>query len=190
MNRANPAVSGLLFVLFLLAGAFLPGCGPAPVTELVVVVTTDLGVPDQIDQIRIDTLRADSDVVDRFDFGIYAVDASSMPLTIGVLVPDALLGPMGELSPDEPTRVAIQVDATGPMDRDRVTTTVEAEFRAGQSLEVPIFVAERCRRVMCPRSWSCGGDGCVPIADLTPPEMQWDGDPEMLTTIPPTPPEE
>lgn len=181
MNRSAVTLFALSLSLCSLAG-----CSD-PVTQLVVVVDTDMMVPEQIDSIRINTMRASSDVVERFDFQIYDVDASSMPLTVGVLVPEALQNEEGGPLED-PQPIAIEVDATGGSDRDRVVTRVEAEFVEGLSLELPIFVGSVCRRTMCPMGWSCGQDGCVPIAELTPDELAlWEGDPEAIPTIPPAP---
>ncbi len=181
VNRS--AVSLLTLTLSLLAAA---GCGD-PVTQIVVVVDTDLMVPDEVDTIRIATYRASADVVEQFDFAIYPIDASALPLTVGVLLPPQLQDENGDPLPADELDVAIEVTATGASDRNRVSTRVNTTFVDGLSLEVPIFVGQNCRRVTCPLGQSCGMNGCVPIAELTPPQMVYGGDLEGLVTLPPDP---
>lgn len=173
-----------ILALSVLSLSLLPGCSES-VTQLVVTVDTQLMVPEQVNSIRIGVFRANADSDEQFDFGIYDVD--SLPLRVAVKVPQQLLDEEGNpLEPGEPLEVMLRVAGSGPGLRNAATTEVNAEFLEGASLDFPVTIGEVCWMTSCPRGQSCGPDGCVPIADLTPPVMAYEGDDlDELPSIPP-----
>lgn len=150
----------LAFVPLLLC--LFGGCGESP-TQLVVVASTDLTVPDPVSTIRIRTLRADADVEEELTSQTISVTAADdFPVVVAV----------EPIDPMELGRVMVEVEAQNAMGVQVVARRATTEFVAGRQLELPIFLPMSCRRVSCPSMNTCTEMGCasqeVPASGLQP----------------------
>lgn len=137
-------------------------CG-TPVTQLVVLVGTDMAVPDEVAAIRVRTLRADTDVQEELSSRTISLTAeSALPMALAV-EPDDLM---------DIGRVIIEVEAQSPTGLRIVARRATTEFVEGDQLAVPLFLRATCRRVLCPSGSTCGEMGCtsqeVPVSSLEP----------------------
>ncbi len=143
MRRASPSLS-LAVVLGLL------GCGAAP-TGLVVVVRTDLRVPEDIAVIRAVVSDANGAPVSLNDFVLDAQGSAGPPFSFAVVPLE-----------DDPDR-KIQIDLVA-LDGDRALV-LERRARIGfephRSLLLEMFLAASCRGAACDEGDTCTADGCV-----------------------------
>ncbi len=130
----------------------LGGCH-TPLTEIVVVVDTDLEIVEDIDAVRVevDATRIGAlEVVER-DAALTGPNASALPIVIGILHDGA--GPLGP----------IDVRVIGLRDEsERVTSLARTDFIEQSSLVLRMSLLERCVNVDCNGHDTCGANGaCV-----------------------------
>ena len=130
-------------------------------TQLVAVVDTDLGVPDQVARIRVRSLRADADVEEELSSVTVELTAgTSLPIAVAVEPFDAM----------DIGRVIIEAEAQSEAGLRLVAQRATTEFREGEQLAVPFLLRDSCRRVNCPANDTCGDMGCrsqeVPVGEL------------------------
>jgi hypothetical protein len=158
MNRWRQLTSGAIWAAWG-AVALLSACRGDAATGIVVEVTTDLCVPDQVDAFRIRVKGADGT-----DRSLAPLDATDGGL--GSQLPGRFM-----IAPEDPARVAgitVSIDALF-RGRPVVTRTAEVRFRRGAVLFLPMALLARC-------SCSCGdhltceeGGACVPaVKDQLP----------------------
>lgn len=143
--------------VILVLAAMTAGCAP-PVTELMVVVGSDLRVPDEIDTIEIqvtDPARAHGPVI--------ATDPM-LPVSLGIV---HRAGPLG------PVRVEVLALRDGvPV----LSRAIETEFVEGEVREVRLDLVRACVAIECPGRETCVVGECVSIVvpgeDLPP----WQGE--------------
>ncbi len=128
-------------------------CRPEPaLTELMVVVDTDLAVPGALDgfNVRVLTELGVTEASVHYDL---IGDQVSLPATFGVVPRDG----------DADRRVTVEVDATlaGSV---RLTTSAVTGFVEGRDLWLDMFLACDCVGTTCPENETCRRDGCVPEA--------------------------
>lgn len=124
----------------------------SPSTQLVVVVGTDLPVPDNVAAVRIRTLRADVDVQETLSSQlIMLTDTSTIPLAVAVEPIESM----------EVGRVIVEAEAQSAEGVLVVSRRATTEFVQGRQLELPLFLSSLCRRVPCPMNDTCSEIGCV-----------------------------
>jgi hypothetical protein len=129
--------------------AMAVGCSSAPdLTELLVVVDSDLEVPTAIDAVRVEVS------------GVTAMSASGslasapLPSTVGLVHRGGALGPVEV--------IAIGLLGEVEVIRARATTS----FVRGQTRVLPIFLSRRCAGQSCPVEQTCSVGECVdPFVD-------------------------
>jgi len=128
----------------LVALLFASGCSPTA-TALIVTVTSDLRVPDELAVVRVSAGSARNDFL--LDAGV------TLPLSFAVEPRDGNGGTI--------TILAEGRDATR-------TTTVSARatvtFAADRRLGLPMFLGKRCALVACSASETCLDGACRPAA--------------------------
>ncbi|UJR79655.1 Hypothetical protein I5071_16930 [Sandaracinus amylolyticus] len=144
----------------LVLGIALASCAaPTPVTELMIVVDTDLRVPEELETIRIEmrdgqgTMReASADVA----------GGAPLPVTLGV-VSRTTLGP-------------IDVDVIGLRgSAEVVRRSARVEFVQDRTRALRLDLLASCRAVTCEDGQTCAASGCRPV-DVGPGELlDWDG---------------
>ncbi|MEC7523219.1 MAG: hypothetical protein VYE22_25290 [Myxococcota bacterium] len=159
--------------LLLLAAA---GCAAEP-TQLVVVVDSDLAVPDDVVAISVETVDPTGVTLSDVRFALAAPGEGSpparfeLPLSFGVV----------PIDDDASRRVTVVARAPGPSDEVLVEQRFRAGFVAGQRLLLPMFLLDRCVDRSCGADETCAPPGCVsqdvPPDDLRParPGAELDG---------------
>ena len=137
----------------LLAGALL-GCSAEPLTELVVVINSDMEVPAEFDGFRVVvTGRDEAITTDRHYFIGEEPGMARLPADFGIT-------PKGG---DASRQVTVEVWATasgGALFSTRAVTG----FVEGKTLRLDMFLAERClsEAAECKPNETCRVDGCGP----------------------------
>ena len=138
----------------------LASCGGDDVTELVVVVDSNLDVPTDIDTIRVQvsgaaTMTATGELT--------GPRGQPLPRTVGVVHAGGALGPV--------TIVAQGLSRGSPVVERRVVTS----FRSGKTLMLRIYLSASCAHVDCAGNQTCIDGACgspdVPAASLP----EWSG---------------
>jgi hypothetical protein len=135
--------------------SLIAGCAPSA-TQLVVVVDTDMAIPGEIDEVRLEVTRPDgtSEVEMR---GV--ATRMALPLSVGVIADGEVLGP-------------IDVIATGYHDGDFVIDrTATVTLVRGETRVLSLFLLSNCRDVDCDEGETCGEGGTCrgeEIEDLPP----------------------
>jgi len=151
MSRARTVA----FVAATLAAALGAGC--AEPTQLVVVVSTDMTVPDEIDQVRVQVFHV-GEALPTYD--------NALPLTPGappVLGFRTLLSfGAGPIDDDPSRRIRVVVDAIRA-GRTLFTTEVRTSFARRKRLRLDVYLARRCieQAARCRMDETCGLYGCV-----------------------------
>lgn len=141
-----------------------------PRTELVVVVDSDLEVPQQLDEIVIATQGPGSQ--QREASAALGPKEPRLPRSL------TLDYQQGELGP-------IAITVTGKLDGDTmVAREADVSFVAGRTLVVPMHLARRCRDVRCGRDETCTESGCADRALDEDALDEWNGEKPTLTPQP------
>ncbi len=144
-----------LLGLLLSMSSLVWGCAPAA-TQLVVVVDTDMAIPGELDEVRLQVTRPDgTSEVEMRGLG----SRMSLPLSVGVIAEGDVLGP-------------IDVIATGYRDGDFVIDrTATVTLVQGETRVLSLFLLANCRDVECDEGETCGEGGTCrgeEIEDLPP----------------------
>lgn len=143
----------------------LVGCGQetkASLTEIVVVIDTDLAVPDQIDEIEVIAIGPNG--AEKKAYALLGKDAPMLPRTVG-LVHEA-----GPLSP-------LNITVAGRR-KDKLVLKREATlaFLKGRTLVLPMHLVSSCLGVVCDEGETCTERRCDD-ARIDPESLDaWSGD--------------
>lgn len=141
----------------------MSACGRAPATELVVVVDSDLGIPAEMDAVRVRVTRPDRTMADQTQ---PLTGASDLPLTLGIVADGASLGPIDVVAEGV-------LRGTVVVSRSARTTLVRGETRV-----LTLYLVRSCIGTTCPAGQSCTEHGCAPLEVVTLPP--WTGTPPRL----------
>ncbi|WP_157069334.1 hypothetical protein [Sandaracinus amylolyticus] len=147
-------------VMRLALGLALASCAaPTPVTELMIVVDTDLRVPDELETIRIE-MRDGQGAMREASADVAA--GAPLPVTLG-LVSRTTLGP-------------IDVDVIGLRGSTEVLRrSARVVFVEDQTRALRLDLLASCRAVTCEAGETCAESGCRSI-EVAPGELlAWDG---------------
>lgn len=149
-----------------LAAILTPACGDDTLTELVVVVETDLAVPGTLETVALTVVGPSGDTAYDDTVDLRASDAPDMPLTLS-LTPGS-----GDLSP-------VAIEALGSLaNGSTVRVRVRTGFVKGERRAVVLRLRNACVGKSCPDGETCGASGeCVSAerpAESLPP---WTGEP-------------
>ncbi len=150
----------------------LLGCSEEvrPRTQLVVVVDTDLAIPDQLDEIVISAEGPGSSSHEAS--AALGEDEPRLPRYLSF---DHQKGPLGPIA----------VTVSGKRDGETVLTReADVSFVAGRTLVLPLHLARRCVDVSCERGETCTENGCAPSAIDESSLEEWSGDKPVLTSEP------
>ncbi len=160
-----------LVALWLASSLTLAASCTAARTEIVVRIDTDMtqGAGGTLTAIAVRVLSMDETTPrfdQQFDLGVGATPLV-LPKTLGVVPRDAT----------QDRRLEVQVDAIhgGAV---LFTRRAIATFAQGRTLQLDVFLADRCRQPEnrnCPVGFSCGATGCEAIEHMTLPELGTDG---------------
>jgi hypothetical protein len=127
----------------------LAGCH-SPVTEVVVVIDTDLSTPSEADTLQLQITSATSDTTQTFGGTLARQPLPTFPATIG-LVP----GP----GTPAPFSITATLSLTNPKEIVAVRTATDVQFVQGQTRTLVLTLLRAC---------ACKGTNC-PSASTTPP---------------------
>lgn len=151
------------FAASLAFSVWVAGCAPSA-TQLVVVVDTDLSIPNELDEVRVGVTRPDGTTETEM---LTLASRSALPLTLAVIAEGDALGP-------------IDVTAEGRLDGAVVVTrAARATLVRGESRVLVMHLLRSCvGRACVPAALTCTEAGCVPrqVTDLPP----WTGMPPGL----------
>jgi hypothetical protein len=141
----------------------LSGCSsPAPLTELVVVVDTDLEVPHEIDRVR---FEVDSEAVDGQTQTAEVRFSDRSPATLGLVHRSGPLGPL-----------VVTVVGMG-RERPVISATARPSFVEGRVMALRLDLLDICLRRFCRGDEICGPEGrCISNDELELTEWR-DADP-------------
>jgi hypothetical protein len=134
----------------------------APLTELVVVVDSDLTVPAQLDEIRVVAAGPDGDM----QTASARLGQDQPPLPRNVVLRHQG-GPLG------PFDVRVEGRRGGG---NVLTREAEVSFERDRSLVLPMHLVSVCRNTSCPDDESCTEHGCQPRAVDTDQLEEWSGE--------------
>lgn len=141
----------------------MAGCSSPGVTQLIVVVDTDLVIPSEIDHLSIDvTGPSHMHAAEAHDL----VSGVTPPFTLTVVPNGDALGPIDIV-------VAATLHSAPVVARTGRVTLVRGETRV-----VLLHLARRCVGTMCATGQTCSENGCVAIDDT--PVYVWTGAPPRL----------
>lgn len=131
------------------------GCG-GDVTEIVLEVQSDLEVPRQLDEVRVDVRRPGGDA--QTATAALGDGERALPRTLTLVHAAGPLGP-------------VEVDVVGRVDgRDVLRRELSLGFEEGRSRQVVVFLAADCRGVDCGTGQTCDRGTCrsveVPPCEL------------------------
>ncbi|MDQ3034518.1 MAG: hypothetical protein M3Y87_19065 [Myxococcota bacterium] len=138
------------------------GCGSSePLTELLVVVDSDLAVPAGLDAVRVEVSGAMSASASG---SLTGAAGTPLPRTVGLVHRGVGLGPI-EVN-------VIGTSGGAEVIRARAITS----FIRGRTLVLPIMLARTCAGVTCGAGQTCSGGDCV-SASVDPNTLEeWSGD--------------
>lgn len=161
VSRSASYVTAIRSVIALSAVMFA-GCAdevvpPDPLTQIVVVLVSDLEVPTRMDAIRLD-VTAPSGTTERTSASLTGEDALSLPATLGLLAVGDALAPV--------TVVAEARLGGGTV----VTRRVRTGFVADASVMLTVSLSAACfgRDGTCGEGMSCGEGGDCVADELDP----------------------
>ena len=131
----------------LLLWAQVMGCGDDDLTEIMVVVDTDMRVGVDIDRVRIDVtgLGAEPQVANAVLAGSGAV---SLPVTVGLVHRGGSLGP-------------IEVTASGLLGTEtRISRRARVSFQPGKTVVLRMDLLAACVGMTCGAEQTCAPGGC------------------------------
>ena len=148
----------------LLLGGWAVGCEQQAesVTELVVVVDSDLSVPSELDQIRVRATSPDGDTQE----SSAALGEGQTPLPRSLVLRHAggALGPFA-------------VEVAGRRGSATVLERVaQVTFVRGSSLVLPLHLVSACRQLECEDGESCGERGCESVVVDSDQLAPWQGE--------------
>lgn len=141
-------------------------------TEIVVVVTTDARVPDQLNRVQIAVTGPSGGVA--FDSGAAEVTRTSFPLTLSLTPADAL-GP-----------VSVAVTGTKAGDTHQIRRVTTTNFIEGRSLMLVMPIVVACLDSACGANYTCNAVGA---AASCIPQLVDEGTLPAWTGMPPTRPD-
>jgi hypothetical protein len=154
----------------IVAVGLVTGCSETALTEIVVVVDSDVTVPDELDAIRIDVegLEGGPESATRTVDG-----ASDLPGVLSLVHRGGALGP-------------ITITATGALDGvDRIERRAETSFVEGKSIVLRLDLLASCVEMACGADETCTSAGCGGI-EVDPSTLsEWTGRPPRLDAGPP-----
>ncbi|MGE0789553.1 MAG: hypothetical protein AB7S26_28020 [Sandaracinaceae bacterium] len=122
---------------------FALGCGN-PLTQIVVVVDGDLRVPDQMDAVTVEVTGMQS-----ASGTLVGAGALPFPRTVGLVPSGGSLGPIT-------VRAIGTFRGTPVVERVAITSFVE-----GRTLELPMYLSQRCQGVTCADGETCDLSRCL-----------------------------
>lgn len=144
--------------LLLGAAACLGACAddPRTLTQIVVVVSTDLRMPDELDNVSISVAGALN-----MPPAQTSPSSAQMPLTLGLVHGTGPLGPL---------TVTVQGSLSGSAVVER---SAEVAFKAGKTLELQLSLQRACEEVsgLCASGQTCSEGECVTRTMNTLPEF-------------------
>jgi hypothetical protein len=153
-----------------LTGAFLlvvSGCAEDR-TEVIVVVDSDIRVPDDMDEIVVEAEGPESDTFLRRAVAALGEDEPPLPRTLGLVHQGGPLGPFS-------------VEVLGKRGGGTVVRrSAEVYFQPQRTLVLPLHLIRACQGVVCPFEETCAEDGCRPIAIDSDELEGWGGSPPRL----------
>jgi hypothetical protein len=137
-----------LAILLLVAPAYLSGCSQDdPLTQLVVVVDSDLRVPADLDSVTV-TVQAPSGGTFEETAALGGAGGLALPVTLGLRHEGGALGP-------------VHVLARGRSEgRLVVAQSARTSFIEGESLLLRLVLSRRCRSVTCSAGETCRDGSC------------------------------
>lgn len=123
------------------------GCKADP-TQLVVVVGSDLKVPEELSSIRVKIFNAGR-ALDVETLALTGPGAIELPFSFGVAPPAA-----GQEDPVDITLTAVRADGAASVEQHRAT-----HLRAHKTLLLPMLLLRRCAGA-CVVGQSCDQNGC------------------------------
>lgn len=138
----------------------LAACADDP-TQLVVVVDTDLGIPTELDAVRVEVVTPSGERPEPIRQALSA--QGDLPRWVTLVHRGGPLGP-------------IEIEAVGSLaGGDVVRRQASASFVAGQTRTLRLELLRRCVDVTCPLGRTCGGDGCRDPAVAEEELERWTG---------------
>jgi len=147
--------------------ALLVSCGGGGPTEVVLVVDTDLVIPDAIDRIEI-TLSGTSGTPTNLVADLADPGTPSLPLTITAFAAEGA-------SPE------LAVTVVGRLAGDEVTRwEARTRFISGETRMLRAILAARCLTITCASGESCDETGCRDVVIEPDGLSEWPGTPPIL----------
>lgn len=157
-----------------LAAAALLLAGCTQLTEVVVVVDSDLAVPEELDGVRIDVTSPGGEFR-RATAALAGERALPLPRTLGIVHRGGPLEPL-------------VVVATGTLGgRDVVQRRARLAFAPGRTVELRLDLLRSCVGVACPVDQTCAENGCAPSDVDVALLRDWRGSAERLDATAPLP---
>ncbi|MEM9191645.1 MAG: LamG-like jellyroll fold domain-containing protein [Myxococcota bacterium] len=139
------------------------GCSTDPLTEIVVVVDSDLAAGDEINEVRIEVEGLGPE---RQEARAAIGSDVDLPVVTGLVYRGGPLGP-------------IAVTASGVMGGEEVLSRkAEVSFRSEESLLLRLDLVRSCLPTACPAGETCGEAGCESVERVALPV--WPGSPPRL----------
>ena len=144
-----------------LIAALIAGCASRDPAQLVVVVTSDLAVPAELDGLEIRLRDAAGAILE--ERALLLRGAGALPLSFGV----------APLEGDVRRPADVEVAAISQQ-QVRFRTRIRTRFLPGKRLRLDVFLAKSCIAAACPDSVACLRGACTGPVDV-PPETLLDG---------------
>jgi hypothetical protein len=158
--RARRAVVALLWSLWACAE------DPAPATELIVVVDSDLLVPSELDEINLQA-RGPGDRM-QFASAALGADQAALPRTLALRHLGGALGP-----------IVVEIEGRHAGE-SVVARAAQVSFIAGRSLVLPLHLARSCLTLRCDGDEACTEGGCQDVVIDASRLEGWTGDRPVL----------
>ena len=132
-----------------------------PLTELIVVVDSNLAVPGELDEIVVTTAGPDTTV--REAVATLGPGQVAVPRYVTLAHEQGPLGPIA-------VRVTGKLNGSAVLERQ-----AQVWFVAEHSLVLPLHLARQCLNFACPAAQTCTEAGCQPVAIDSQSLAAWDG---------------
>lgn len=141
--------AGRFGIVLLLSAGVLSGCAQA--TEIVLVIDTDLDVPDELVRVEIDVLNSMASPT-RTSVDLSSAGAPPLPLTLGIT---------SRARPDADVRIEVRGTlATGEI----LVRDISTRLTPGSSRMLRVVLARRCLDAVCPSELTCDETGCRDVS--------------------------